>query len=121
MISINIENIEELMFYDKRVKNLLPNYSHLFDQWRLAQQFSALRSMGKRSVLELLNGLTGEDLLSLEDHFGDLVEVIPLDHKTAKHYKIPLDEVDDRMCEIDKYGNVALFRDANYLYISIWR
>jgi len=121
MISINPDNIEELIFYDKNVQKLLPHHKPLFDQWQLAQQIPGLRSLGKRTVLGLLNALSGEDIEVLEASFKDDIKIEKIDYNIVKNYKFPLDEIQDRLCEIDQNGYMAISRGKDHVYICLWR
>jgi hypothetical protein len=120
MVFLNPNNIEELLFYNKDIRKLLPKYKHLFDQWSLAQQVPSLRSLGRRSSLELLNSLNEEDLNILEKYFNDGIDLVKLNHHLVKNYKIPLNEVEESLCELEGL-NITTYRDADYLYICSWR
>jgi len=121
MISINPDNIEELIFYDKNVQKLLPRYKNFFDQWQMAQRIPGLQSLGKRTILELLNKLSNEDVEILETLFKDRIKVEKLDYNIVKNYKFSLDEIQNRICEIDQNGYMAISRGKDHVYICLWR
>jgi len=46
-MEINLQNIEEIIFLDKKVQEHLPEYRYLFDQWNLAHRVSGLKQMAQ--------------------------------------------------------------------------
>ena len=42
MIVINLQNVEELIFFDKETYELFPDSKVYFDQWMLAQRIPSL-------------------------------------------------------------------------------
>jgi hypothetical protein len=68
-MEINLKNIEEIIFFDKQVQHLLPEFRHLFDQWVLAYRNSGLKPLAKSSVFELMNNLDDSHIKKLENYF----------------------------------------------------
>ena len=60
MIVINLQNVEQLIFFNKETYKLFPDSKVYFDQWMLAQRIPSLRSLVKRSVIDFLNSVTDE-------------------------------------------------------------
>ena len=54
-MEINLKNIEEIIFFDKKIQLLLPEFRHFFDQWQLGQHIPGMKALAKRSVLDVLN------------------------------------------------------------------
>ncbi len=119
-MEINLKNIEEIIFHDKKVQEKLPEYRYLFDQYNLAHRVSGLGQMAKQSVLELLNALDGNHLKKLENHFGETVFVNKLNNKLVDHYDCSIDNY-ERLCEFSEYGGIALYRHNNELKFTFWR
>jgi len=121
-VIINLKNIEELVFSDRELAKLFPAKKHLFDQWAMGQQHSALKTLGQRSVLQFLNGLKDDDIKIFEEYFQENIEVRKLDHKIVKTFKMRPDEVGNALRELDFIGwQLSTYRDANYVYICAWR
>ncbi len=122
MLSINLQNIEELLLSDKHVKNMLPDLRHVFDQWLFSQKLPYLRSLRVRSQMDLLNGLTTEHLDKLEAYFQDTILLGKIDYHIVKNKTLPLDFIADReLSEFDGFGNLAISRDERQVYVSCWR
>ena len=116
---ININNVEDLIFYDRKLRRLLPHYKSYFDQWTLAYVTPGLKGLGRRTVLEFLNILSQEDIKALEGHFKDRVEVVKLDTKLVENHKFPIEDAEDGLDGL--YGNLSLYRDEKHLYVCSWR
>ena len=121
MIKLNIQNVEELVFYDSYLREALIQHKNLFDQWKLAQQVPALRTLGQRSVLDFLKSINLDDINVLEGYFKNSVEIEPLEYNSIKNYKFKVSEFEDNLCRIVKNGNISLYRDKDYIYLSMWR
>ena len=118
---INLQNVEELVFYDKKLQLLIPEFNHLFSQWSLAKRVPALRSLGLRSLMDFLNDLTDEHKKIMESYFGIGITVDKMDYHIAKHYDCTLEEAENKLNTIGGFSNFSSYRDGNHLYISFWR
>lgn len=121
---LNFSNIEELIFFDKTLQNMLPvNLFGLFEQWRLAKRMPFLKELGKNAVLDVLNNLTDEDIEILEQYFGEKIIVEKLNYNVALNIKVSLSEIDNcqELCLIEGFNNFGTWRDDQYFYISFWR
>lgn len=118
---VNLQNVEDFIFRDRAVRALLPGFQHLFDSWSLAQRLPALRSLGRRCVLDLLNGLKEEHLAALGEHFGTEVSVDKLDYSVVRNLETTVEGAVLELQEHESFLDMALYRNGDRLYISIWR
>ena len=118
MINLNLQNVEELVFYDKKIQQLLPEFKNLFNSWALAVQ-SSLRGIAKKSISDFLNQLTPEHIKILENYFSANLEIDKLDYRIVRNYSFPLDEIN--LDNVDTFSNVFLSRDDKQVHISFWR
>ena len=119
-MEINIQNIEEIIFLDKKAQEHLPEFRYLFDQFNLAHRASGLGQMAKHSAMELLNKIAETHLVRLEEHFGEPVFVNRLNNKLVDHYDCSVDD-HGRLCEFSEYGGMALHRNMDELKFTFWR
>lgn len=120
MLNINLNNIETVILGDPKVRKLLPEFSYIFNQWLIAKKTPALRFLGKKSVMDLLNQLSNKHLKILENYFDDEVEISKFDYQKIKHMTIPLEEAEEKLKEFQDYY-FSTYRDESLLYISFWR
>ncbi len=120
MLRINLGNIEELVFSDKRVHVLLPELTHEFQQWQLGQQVPSLRNLGKRAVIDALNKL-GKHLAVLEEHFGTAIDVEILDYGVVKNVTADVEDAENELCKLEGFPNLAVSRVGGRIYVSAWR
>lgn len=119
MLKINLYNIEELILQDKKIHSLLPDFIHLFTQWRLSKTLN-LRTQTRQISLNLLNSLEESHVQILKDYFGMDVEIASIETHIVKHIDENIEDVECKLSEVDGY-NLVLFRKENQLYISAWR
>ena len=120
-MNLNLNNIEELVFYDTKIHKLLPEFKHIFDKWRLAQMTSGLRQMGKDAVLELLNSIEDEHKRLLEGYFNTSLTIDKLDHHLVKNVEAPLDAIVEELEGLEEYPNLCAYRDGEQVYVCVWR
>ena len=122
-MNIDISNIDDLIFSDKRVQKELVEFKSLFDQWLLGIKVPALRFLTQKSRLEMLEKLNTEDNRAiLSSLFKEQVIVQPIDYHTVKHYKVSLNEAEKMLGGLS--GSVKDFnvsRDRDSVYITIWK
>jgi hypothetical protein len=119
-MEINFQNIEEIIFFDKKVKEMLPEFRHLFDQWQLGKTIPALGGLGSRSVLDLLNSLESEHLEKLEKYFRQKVTINKIDNSIVKNYSFSPQDSDD-LCGFIEYKEFCAYRSKDSIHLSFWR
>jgi 2-iminoacetate synthase ThiH len=122
MLKLNWTNVEELIFYDSDVQNLLPVHMFsIFEQWRLAKRVPFLRELGKQALLDFLNQLSESDIEVLESYFKKKIFVEKINYSISLDLKIPLSNICDELCHIEGFNYTSTFRDEEYLYLTLWR
>jgi hypothetical protein len=119
-MEINLQNIEELIFFDKKVHSFFPEFRHLFDQWQLGLRVPGMRTLGQRSVLELLNSLNEKNISKLEEYFSDKILVNKIDHRIVAHYNFNIGE-DNRLCEFAGFRDFTISKKKDAICVSFWR
>jgi hypothetical protein len=118
---INLHNVEQLIFSDNNLRKLLPEFQSLFDSWKVAQLSPALRTLGKRSILDFLNGLENPHIDRLETYFGEVVTVDKLDYHIVRNINCDIDDAELVLDQVSGYVDMTAYRDGEQLYISLWR
>ena len=120
-MELNIHNVEELVFYDRNCQRLVPEFRHLFDQWKLAKYSPALRPIGKQAMHDFLDNLTSDHLSVLGEYFGDVVTKFNLDCHIVRNYTFDLSEAEEKLNSLDGYANFSTSRMGDRVYICFWR
>lgn len=115
---INLKNVEEIIFFDKNVHKILPEFRHFFDQWNLGNITSALSNLASKSVFDLLNSLKEEQIKKLEVYFGTSVVVEKLEHGIVKHISI---NTNDSLCGFTEFKDFCLARNKDKVFLTFWR
>ena len=118
MIILNISNIEELIFYDNKVKQKLPEFSDIFKQWAFAKQFSNFRQLVKRTLSDFLDNLNEQHIEILSQYFGTKVSIDNLDYHIVKNHTF-----DTNTTHLDEAigFNPSICRNKDHIYVTFWR
>lgn len=123
-MQITNDNIDDLIFSNKRLQKLLPEeLKPSFDQWLMGKRVPALRFLSQKSQLELLDKLnTPNNIAILEGYFKEKVSIKPIDYRTVKHHTVPLEELDAFLRDMGGFANnCVISRDDRYAYLVFWR
>ncbi len=122
MLIINLQNIEDLIFRNTEVINLLVDLRHIFDAWLLANRIPFLRSQRTKALVDLLNALRNNHISLLEEYFKDVIVLDKIDYCVIKNISLPLEfNPDQELSSFENFGNFTLFREEDKIYISFWR
>ena len=123
MIVINLQNIEELIFFNKETYRFFPESKVYFDQWMLAQRIPSLRSLGKRSVIDFLNSITDEHIIELENYFEDSITLETIDYHIVKTHSFNVENINKELNAVSTagYNNFNVSRNKDIINITFWR
>lgn len=122
MINLNTKNVEDLIFYDSKIHNILEeDFSQIFAKWKLSKSSSALRSIGQKAILDFLNTIDGKNLIALEKYFGTAITVDRLNYNIVENKEFNIDNLEENINKLNIFSNFTMFRDNNKILISFWR
>ena len=105
-----MQNVEQLIFYDKQAQRLLPELADLFCNW-----------LGNKSArLEFINMITQAQLDKLSSHFGSPVSVQKLDYHLVNNAAVHVNELEDYLNSSES-KNVSIGRNGEQVYLSSWK
>lgn len=119
-MEINLQNIEDQIFFNKKIQALLPEFRHYFEQWQLSKVYPGFGNLGAKSVVDFLNSLETKHLLILEKYFGTPVLLNKIDPHIVRHYQAPVDDAQN-LCEFSGYHDFCLFRNKDQIKMTFWR
>jgi hypothetical protein len=120
-MELNLQNVEEVIFFDKNLQSLLPEFRHLFDQWSLSKRVPGLQTLGKRTIIEFLNSLKIEHVRRLEEYVGTTILIDKIDGRLVQHHEGGLDLIETDLCKFVGFQDFCVHRDADKAYITYWR
>ena len=120
MLNLNLTNVEELVFYDRNIQAKLPDFSNLFNVWTFSLR-AGFGPIGKKAVMDFLNGLKENHLEILEKYFNDTITVERSDYHIVRNQQVALDNAEVGLNLIQGFPNISIHRDENHLYLSYWR
>lgn len=118
-MKINLQNIEEQIFFNQEIYKLLPEFNNLFYQWQLSKRHPGLSTLGKRSVIDLLNALENKHIQILEEYFGEEIILNKISDNIVKHYESDLD--DANLCQFTDYKDFSVYRNKDKMKVTFWR
>lgn len=117
-MEINLKNVEEIIFFDKKMHEILPEFRHFLDQWRLGKTIPALGGLGAKSVIDLLNSLEDDHIKKLEKHFNTSIIVNKLETNIIKNHFI---KTNDTMCGFIGFKDFCITRNKENVFLTFWR
>jgi hypothetical protein len=121
---LNLTNVEEVIFYDTEIQKVFPaHYFSLFEQWRISKRIPAMKSLGKQALMDFLNTITDEEVVRLEEYLGERIRVERLNYSLTTNLKLPLADQGacGALCQLQDFGNLTVWRDDQFLYVTFWR
>jgi hypothetical protein len=122
-MQININNVEELIFYDSDIQKLLPEHIQYFNQWKISK-LAHVKSIEKKTLLDFLNNLTDPSIIILENYFGCKIDVVKINYHLSNNIFCKLCEtenINNMLENTSNFADFALYRDQDNLYISFLR
>lgn len=117
-MEINLKNVEEIIFFDKKIQELFPEFRHFFDQWRLGKTIPALGGLGSTSVIDLLNSLNSNHVETLEKYFGVRIVLNKLDPNFVKNHSF---SIDGDLCGFMGFQDLCAYRNKDKVFLTLWR
>ena len=118
MITLSFQNVEKLIFYDKKVQRILPEFSDIFAKWT---QNAKLGLNSKNILLDFVNSIIPEQVERLRSYWGSPVSVQKLESGLVKNNIVTIDKLHDYLEETSDFGNLSIARDGELIYICNWR
>lgn len=121
MIFLNINNVEEIIFTDKKVRELLPDYKYLFDSFDLSKVSTGLKQLGVRCFNDFLKKVSQEQLTQVENYFKNKIKVEFLNLDLIKNINGNIDEVEFYLPEVYNNIDLAVYRKKDEIKITLWK
>lgn len=119
MITINLKNIEELIFKNYAVKTGFPELKHIFDKWFLSYRSPSFANMKKMAMIEMLNAIDTE---KLSNYFNDKIIIETLDTNIVKNLEFNInDPIEQQLTKYSSYNNMTISRNSEKIYLTLWR
>lgn len=120
-MQINIQNIEEIIFYNQQIWNLIPDLNKYHEQWALSQRASGLKELGKRTIIEFMNSLQMEHIQKLEKYFHENIELERIDIKVLNCVYFDKNDLEQNLCKYDNYKDFFISRNKDQVCVCFWR
>lgn len=121
MIELNLNNVEELVFFEKEFADFIPDFRQYYDQWRLSRMTPALRPIGNKSLIDFLCNITELQKEKIEEKFGEKIIIDAPNTKIIKFFETNCDSLEELLNKINVHGYHRFYRKGNKIFITIWR
>jgi len=118
---LNITNVESLVFYDDEVWNHVPDLRHFRDQWRISKLSPSLRLTGRRALSGFLDAARGCHEQALAKRFGTNVTIDTIDSRVVVNLEFLSEDEFPRIDYEGEYSGFTTHRDADRVYLTLWR
>lgn len=122
MITINLQNVEKLLFQNTEVLNALPDLRHIFDNWLLGHRFPLMNNLRQQAKIDLLNYIDETHIEKLAKIFNDIVFIEKLNYHIVNNLYYSLDyNIENELFKFNNFFDLALYRTKDELYLTVWR
>jgi len=118
---LNLQNVEDLVFFNKKIWEILPEFRSLFEQWALGKRTPGLQNLGKRSLIDFLNSLEKTHLDKLEEYFKDIILLDKIDYHTVHNYNGKIEEIQSKLCKFNGFIDFSVYRKDDQINLTFWR
>lgn len=120
-INLDYNNVEEIVFENKRVVASLPQYKHLFDSWLLSKRVTTLKNLGQRSLLDFLETITEDDveIISIVTNIDVVFNKVNL--KRYFDIKSSPEELENELSSVSNVLDMCLYRNKNEIKVFLWK
>lgn len=118
---LNLQNVEDLVFFDKKVWKTLPEFRSLFEQWALAKRTPGLQNLGKRNLIDFLNSLEKTHLDKLEEYFQDIILLDKIDYHIVQNYNGKIEEIHSKLCKFNEFIDFSAYRKGDQISLTFWK
>lgn len=121
MTTLSFQNVEKMIFYDKKVRDLFPELSPVFNKWMLGVR-AGISSVIKDALLNFINEITPDQIEKLEHYWGTPVIIQKVSSNLSKSFVVSITEAEELLNNMnDGSWYLAVTRKKDLLYISCWR
>jgi hypothetical protein len=121
MMLINLKNIEEIIFFDKKLQQLLPDFDHVFKTWSLGKKISALKHLSQKAIFDFIDSLNDSHIEILKKYFQtNEIKISSINPHIVNNYIFELKSSEEELNKLQLHGNFFIYRDESKLYIDIW-
>lgn len=119
-MTLNLNNVGDVILSDSTIKRMMPELSHHFDAWKLGVLVPALRPTAKKAALEFLESLDANRVEVLEKHFGEKITVESVSYNIVRTVEIPISELEFELPKYDGF-QVCLNTRGDNATVTFWR
>lgn len=120
-MDINLQNIEEIIFYNKDVWKNIPELKQFYDQWVLSKTVSGLNHLSKKSILDFMNSLNSSHIEKLQKFFSTTIIIDKIQTNVVSFLECDKNDVESKICCYDNYKDFFIIRNKDKVDICFWR
>lgn len=117
---LKFNNIESIIFYDKKVQQILPELLPIFQKWTFGIR-SGARSVAKDALLDFINKITPEQLDRIGSYLGTPITLQKINPNLTKIIETDINNLNKDLEINNFHGNVNITRRGELIYLCLWR
>lgn len=121
MIEINLNNVEELVLKDSRLRSMLPDLQSYFDTWLLGQRVAGLRSLASRTKVDLLHAIQPQHIAIISKYLGSEVTIRPFNSNTVTNCDCSVRDTLQCLDGLAEHAEIVVYRHGENIHITAWR
>lgn len=119
-VILDLNNVEQLVFNNKKVIASLPQHKQIFDNWLLSKRVPAFRNLEQKSCFDFLQNVTEEELeiISIINNMEiDKVESL------ARSVKINAkpEQLEMLLNRVSNFDGFCCYRNKDEVQVYLWK
>ncbi len=121
MLEINLNNIEDLVLKDARLRSLMPDLQGYFDTWFTGQYLTGSRTLASRSKLELLQAIHSQHLAIISKYLDQEVSIRTFDSNVVTNRECNVEDTLICLDGLAEYSEIVVYRHDDKVHLTAWR
>jgi hypothetical protein len=120
-LTISLQTVEDLIFYNKDIHNLLPDFASMFQSWAFGKR-TGLQHIIQKALMEFIQKINSEHINILEVYFNAKIILEKTDSSIVRNYECNVDDLEQFLNNMNEFqNNLSVVRESEQVYLSFWR
>lgn len=119
--NLSLNNVEELVFSNKRVVASLPQYKSIFDSWLLSKRVAHLRNLGQRAILDFFEAVNEEEIEIISIVNGINIVHQKVSFERYKNINSTTERLENDLSDVSNFIDMCVYRKKDEVQVLLWK